>query len=413
MTDRAIIVGAGQAGLQGATSLRMAGFAGEILMFGKEPAAPYQRPPLSKAYLKGELDADRLALRPSAFFESQKIVLYTNMLVTSIDRASRTLEAGGERYGYDRLLIATGAPPRRLDCEGADAANVYYLRTQTDSDRLRAGLAEAEGPVLIVGAGYIGLEVAAVARRQGRAVTVLEAQERPLSRVAPPPLSSYFEALHRRHGVEFRFGARLAGFATAKGRAVAAVLEDGSEIPCAVALVGIGAAPAVGLAEAAGLTVDDGVWVDEGARTGDPAIWAAGDCTNFPSVIYGRRMRLESVPNAIEQAKVAGANMAGGSKIYAALPWFWSDQYDAKLQTAGCAGPAGCATSEYAWVVRGDPARDAFSVWTLRDGAPDAVDAVNDPAAFAIGRLLVSARTPVDPKALADPEQDLKSLLSN
>ena len=405
MSERVIIIGAGQAGAQAAQSLRQSGFDGDIVMVGDEAAPPYQRPPLSKAFLQGELEADRLFLRPPAFYEQQKIELKTGHRVVAIDRAAKSIStAAGENLSYDRLLLATGAPPRRLNCLGADLPGVHYLRTIADSLALRPALASG-GRLVIVGAGYIGLEVAASARKAGLEVTVLEVADRVLARVAGKEISAFYEGLHRDRGVDLRLAAALDHF-EGTGRIEAAVLKSGEKIPCDDVLVGVGAAPATSLAEAADLRIANGVWTDERAQTSDPSIFAAGDCASHPSPIYGRRLRLESVPNAIEQAKVAGINLAGGSAVYDAVPWFWSDQYDVKLQTVGVSEGADVT------VLRGEPANLKFSVWYLQRGRLLAVDAVNDPAAFAASKRLIAANSSPDAKILADPAADLKSLLS-
>jgi 3-phenylpropionate/trans-cinnamate dioxygenase ferredoxin reductase subunit len=404
MSERAIIIGAGQAGAQAAQSMRQAGFECEIVMFGDEAEPPYQRPPLSKAYLQGELDAERLYLRPRAFYEQHKIDLRLGVRVAAINREAKTITtATGEALGYDRLLIATGAPPRRLACRGAELPGVYYLRTIADSDALRPVLS-AGGRIVIVGAGYIGLEVAASARKAGLDVTVLEMADRVLARVAGKEISAFYEKLHRDMGVDLRLGAALDHF-EGKSRVAKAVLKSGEMIDCAAILVGVGAAPATALAEAADLRLANGVWTDERAQTSDPSIFAAGDCASHPSAIYERRVRLESVPNAIEQAKVAGVNMAGGDARYEAAPWFWSDQYDVKLQTVGISEGADET------VLRGDPGARKFSVWYFQRGRLLAVDAVNDPAAFATSKRLIG-KTGVDAKVLADVGADLKSLVS-
>lgn len=403
MSGQAVIIGAGQAGVQGAQSLRAAGYKGRIVLLGEEPAAPYQRPPLSKAYLQGTLAADRLALKPDAFYAQNDIDLRLGVRAVAVDRANARVEIeGGEAIAYDRLLIATGAPPRRLHCPGTELSGVHYLRTSADCEGLRPVLAGARR-LVIAGAGYIGLEVAASARKAGRAVTVLEAQSRVLQRVAGPEISAFFDALHRAQGVDLRLGAMLAGF-EGRGKIERAVLASGERIDCDAVLIGVGAAPAIALAVEAGLEIDNGIATDDHARTSDPAIFAAGDCASHPSRLYGRRLRLESVPNAIEQAKAAGANMAGGDVIYDAVPWFWSDQYDVKLQTAGVAEGADTA------VLRGDPASARFSVWSLKEGRVLAVDAVSDPASFLASKKIIAAKTPVDAKVLADPATDLKSL---
>lgn len=404
MSGRAIIIGAGQAGAQAAQSLRQAGFGGEIVMFGQEAVLPYQRPPLSKAYLQGDLEKERLYLRPLAFYEQQKIDLRRGAAVGVIDRAAKSVATkAGQTLAYDKLLIATGAPPRRLSCQGTDLKGVFYLRTMADSDALRPILS-AGGRIVIVGAGYIGLEVAASARKAGLSVTVLEMADRVLARVAGKEISAFYEKLHLDHDVDLRLGAALDHF-EGQGKVEAAVLKSGEKIGCGAVLVGVGAAPATALAEAADLRIANGVWTNERAQTSDPDIYAAGDCASHPSSIYERRLRLESVPNAIEQAKVAGTNMAGGNAVYDAVPWFWSDQYDVKLQTVGVSEGADET------VLRGDPAAKKFSVWYLQRGRLLAVDAVNDPAAFAISRRLVG-KSAADAKILADPTTDLKSLVS-
>lgn len=405
MSEQAVIIGAGQAGAQGAQSLRAAGYAGRIVMLGDEPEAPYQRPPLSKAYLQGTLGPDRLALKPEAFYAQAGVELRLGVSAIAIDRrAAAVVTDAGEEIAYDRLLIATGAPPRRLFCPGSDLSGIYYLRTAADSERLRPVLVERRR-LVIVGAGYIGLEVAASARKAGCEVVVLEALPRVLNRVAGREISGFFDMLHRAHGVDLRLGAKLAGF-EGRGQIEAAILASGESIACDAVLIGIGAAPAISLAQEAGLAIDNGVATDEGARTSDAAIYAAGDCASHPSLVYGRRLRLESVPNAIEQAKVAATNMAGGAAVYDAVPWFWSDQYDVKLQTAGVAEGADST------VTRGEPASSRFSVWSLAAGRLIAVDAVNDPAAFLAAKKIIAAKRQVDAKSLADPATDLKSLAS-
>lgn len=406
MENRTIIIGAGQAGAQGGQSLRQAGYEGEILMIGEEPFLPYQRPPLSKAYLKGELTQERLFLRPQQFYEQNKIELRLSERVEKIDRENKSVVTSkGDTLCYDRLLIATGAPPRRLPCPGADLENIYYLRSLSDSDALRS-IISANGRIVIVGAGYIGLEVAAVARAAARDVTVLEIADRVLARVACEELSEFYQSLHRGHGVDLRLSTGLDGFVGENGALRSVKLSNGEEIECVAALVGIGAAPQVDLAEDAGLDVGNGIVVDDHARTSDPSIWAAGDCANFSSPRYGRRMRLESVPNAIEQAKVACANIAGKDVVYDAIPWFWSDQYDVKLQTIGLAEGADNR------VVRGAAASNKFSVWHFSGDVLLSVDAINDPAAFAVAKKAMTIGVEISREAVADESADLKSLLS-
>lgn len=405
MNGRAIIIGAGQAGAQAAQSMRQAGYKGEIVLFGEESEPPYQRPPLSKAYLQGEMAGERLYLKPAAFYAQQNIDFRPGVRVVAIDRAAKTvLTAGDETLSYDRLLLATGAPPRRLACQGADLAGVHYLRTMADSDALRPLLGPGRR-LVIIGAGYIGLEVAASARKAGCDVKVIEMADRVLARVAGREISAFYETLHRDHGVHLMLGAALDHFEGANGRVTAAALKSGEKIACDGVVVGVGAAPATALAEAADLRIANGVWTDERGQTSDPSIFAAGDCASHPSPIYDRRIRLESVPNAIEQAKVAGVNMAGGEAVYDAAPWFWSDQYDCKLQTVGVSEGAD------QMVMRGAPDTLKFSVWYFQRARLLAVDAVNDPAAFVTARKLVG-RTGIDMAALADSATDLKSLVS-
>ncbi|MEM6537423.1 MAG: FAD-dependent oxidoreductase [Pseudomonadota bacterium] len=412
--QRLTIIGAGQAGLQAAASARQEGFDGEIHLIGSEPVLPYQRPPLSKAYLKGDLGIDRLELKPSSFFDQAEITVSLSQRIVAIDRQKKTVRAdNGDDQPYDRLIIATGAPPRRLRCKGADADGVFYLRTLHDSDRLRSILS-VDGTIVVVGAGYIGLEVAAVAKSAGRDVVVIELADRPLKRVAGPAVSQYFEDLHRKNGVNLRVNTGLEAIETRDGKAVAAILDSGETIPCAAILVGIGAEPDQGIAQEAGLDCDNGIVVDETARTSDPTIFAAGDVANFPSPFYGRRLRLESVPNAIEQGKAAGINAVRsfGDKEptpYDALPWFWSDQYDVKLQTAG-ARPSN-DTPGLSELTRRGKLEGSLSVWAFEDDQLQSVDAINDPAAFLVGKKLIAARKQIDKSALSDPSVDLKSLL--
>ena len=400
---RIVITGAGQAGAQAAVTLRQKGFGGSVTMIGAEDHPPYQRPPLSKAYLKGEMTADRLHLRPSDFYEAHGITLALGDPAASLDLAARQVTTeSGATHAYDRLLIATGAPARRIPLPGAGLPQVYTLRTLGDSDTLRA-LLQADGPACIVGGGYIGLEVAAVLRAAGKAVTIIETADRVLARVASPKVSAFFDALHRQKGIDLRLNAQAASI-EGSDSVEGLVLTNGDRVACGAVLLAVGAQPETALAEAAGLAVDDGILVDHRARTSDPNVFAAGDCTRFPDPRTGESVRLESVPNAIEQAKVAAINMAGGDAVHDALPWFWSDQYDVKLQAAGL--PRGADR----WIARRqDP--NAFSVWALRGDVPIAVEAVNDPAAFALGKRLIPTGMPVDAAALGNPDTPLKAFL--
>lgn len=385
MQDRIVIVGAGQAGAQVAQSLRMGGFEGEVVLIGDEPHPPYQRPPLSKKHLAGAIEDEALHLRPAAFYEQNRIGCRFDVEVTGIDRAARQLAlSDGETVGYDRLVLATGTRPRTLSLPGAELAGVVSLRTIADVEAMRPVLLRP-GRIAIVGAGYIGLEVAAVARSLGHEVVVVEAQDRVMKRVVSPALSAFFEDLHRDNGVELMLGTGISGFAgDEKGQVRGVLLADGREIACDLALVAVGAAPNDELAAAAGLDVDDGILVDGAGQTSDPAIYAAGDCTRFFSGRYGRSIRLESVQNAIDQAKAVAAAMTGAEEDYDPVPWFWSDQYAIKLQIAGLS-----EGYDEARVV-GDPAEGGgFYVAYLADGRLIAADSVNHPRSHMMARRAI------------------------
>jgi len=403
MSSRIVIVGAGQAGLSLAQRLRALGHDGPITLIGEEPVPPYQRPPLSKAYLKREAGIDRLLLRPQSFFAEAGIELLTGVRVEAIDRSARIVRAGDARIPYDKLALATGAAPRTLPAAiGGALPGVHVLRNLADAD----GLAPALHPgrrALIVGGGYIGLEAAAVCAALGLSVTLIEAAPRILGRVACAETADWFRDLHRSHGVEIREGvglARLGGTTQLTG----AELADGSRIAADLAIVGIGVSPATDLAAAAGLTIDNGIATDATGRTADPAIWAAGDCASFPGP--GGRMRLESVQNAIDMAEAVAADMMGEGAPYAPVPWFWSDQFDAKLQIAGLG-----AGHDRIVVREATGKGGGRSHWYFRAGTLLAVDAINDPRAYMVGkRLLEAGRTP-DAALLADPATNLRALL--
>lgn len=400
-----VIVGAGQAGGETAIQLRKLGHAGPVLVVGDEPHVPYKRPPLSKAYLAGAATVENLQMLPPAGLEKANIGFRGNTRVTAIDRAAKALAlADGSALGYDRLVLATGGRARELGVPGARRPNVFPLRTIADVDRIRARLAAGKR-VAIVGGGFIGLEVAAVCVKLGLEVTVLEGLPRVLARVTVPQVSAFFERVHREAGVDLRTGAQLAAL-EGEPDVTHVVLADGTRIGTDAVIVGVGIVPNVELAQAAGLAVDNGIVVDEFTRTSDPDIFAAGDCTSHPSEFLGRRIRLESVQNAMEQARACAATLAGKAEPYRAVPWFWSDQYDLKLQMVGLsAGFEQC-------VLRGDPAKDrSFAAFYLRDGKLIAADTVSRPADFALARKLVAARVALDAKVLADEAVPLKSLL--
>ncbi len=398
-----IIAGAGHAGGSAAAFLRQYGWKGGIVLVGEEPNAPYQRPPLSKAWLKGEATAESLALRPARFYVQQNIELRLATRVTAVDRAARRVTlSDGTSLDYERLILALGARPRRLPLPGAELAGVLALRGTADADALQAALGPGRR-LAVIGGGYIGLEVAASARALGAEVVVIEREARVLARVAGHTLSAFLEAQHRARGVEILTQAQVAAIEGSGGRAAAVLLADGRRIPCDIVLIGVGAVPNSELAEAAGLDCAGGVVVDLAARTSDPAIYAIGDCTQRPLPLYGRTGRLESVPNAIEQAKHAAADICGRAPPPPEVPWFWSDQFDLRLQMAGLAFDAHEA------VVRGDTDGPGFAVFHLdADHRVLAVEAVNAPADFMAGRLLAAKQARVAPALLRDTARPLK-----
>ena len=332
---RIIIIGAGQAGGETPQRLRQGGFEGEITLIGEEPAAPYQRPPLSKAYLKGDLDIDRLMLRPASVYAEERIALLTKTRAVWIDRANRKVRVeGGRELPYDALVLATGAKPRKLPLVGADLDGVYLFRTAADVDRVRERFVSG-AKLIVIGAGYIGLEVAAVARQCGLDVTVVETAVRPLARVTSPEVAGFFLDEHTRQGVRFVLGGQPA-LIKGSDRVTGVALTDGAELPADLVIAGIGVTPDIAIAEQCGLTVSNGIVTDRQCRTSDPNIFAIGDCAARPMVHYdGRMARLESVHNAVEGAKIVAAVLTEGKEHTEEAPWFWSDQYDLKLQIAG------------------------------------------------------------------------------
>lgn len=413
MTDAAsstaIIIGAGHAGGELAIALRNEGWEGRILLLGEEAHLPYHRPPLSKAYLAGSMEKSSLSIRPQMAYDKANVEFIGGVRVSRIDRANQRLElADGSQLAYDKLAIATGGRPRPLSVPNSAVAercaNVHYLRTLDDVEQIRAQLAPGKR-LAIVGGGYIGLEVAASAIAQGLQVTVLEALPRVLQRVTAAELSAYYERKHREAGVDIRTGVQVADLEVT-GDAVTAVLcADGSRLAADLVVVGIGLLANTELAAEAGLQVDNGILVDEHAQTSDPHIYAAGDCTNHPNALLGRRLRLESVPNALEQSRVAAANMAGKAKTYASMPWFWSDQYELKLKMVGL------SESFERLVLRGDPATDSFSAFYLKGDKVLAADTVNRPQDFIAAKRLVAEGIAVADAQLADDSRPLKELL--
>lgn len=400
--DNIVIIGAGQAGAALAAKLRELGYAGGLTLVGAEPEPPYQRPPLSKAYLMGEMEKERLYLRPRAFYDDQKIDLETGSEAAEIDRPAQVVQVAGRDLPYDALALTTGSRARGLPAAvGGDLQGVVTVRTLADADAMAPRFQEG-ARVLIVGGGYIGLEAAAVAAKQGLKVTLVEMADRILCRVAASQTADYFRALHVAHGVDLREGMGLDQL-TGKDAVSGAVLSDGTELEIDFAIIGIGIQPEDRLAAAAGLRTDDGILVDALGRTSDPAIWAAGDCTLFP--FQGQPTRLGSVQNAIDQAEAVAANMLGADRAYDPKPWFWSDQYDVKLQIAGL------NRGYDRVVVRPGVREGTVSHWYYGAGKLLAVDAMNDPRAYMVGKRLVDAGQSADPATVADPEADLKTLL--
>jgi 3-phenylpropionate/trans-cinnamate dioxygenase ferredoxin reductase subunit len=401
--DEIVIIGAGQAGAQAIASLRSEGFTGGLTLVGDEPFAPYQRPPLSKTYLMGTMERERLFLKPDAFYEASNCRTILGVPAVAINRTARqVMLADGRALGYDKLLIATGTRVRRIRLPGADLSGIHYLRSIADVDALRPAFQSAKR-LVVVGGGYIGLEVAAVARKYDLEVTVLEALDRVMARAVSKPVSEFYERVHREAGVVFHLNTAVEGF---EGSDRLTGVRAGRKVFAAdIALVGIGVVPNCELAFDAGLACDDGIRVDKFcATTSDPAIFAAGDCTRH----HGRNgdlIRLESVQNAIDQAKHAALAMVGKPKPYAEVPWFWSDQYDLKLQIAGLA-KAGDAT-----VLRGDPASRKFAVFHLREGAVAAVEGVNAAPEYMIGRKLIADGASVAPERLADSAIPMKNIV--
>ena len=395
-----VIIGAGQAGASLAIKLRALGYKGDVTLVGEEKFPPYQRPPLSKKYLLGDMALDRLYLRPRDFYMEQLISLRLGARVTAINPTAKTISIGDETLSYDHLALTTGSTPRLLPAAiGGRLNGVFAVRSLADVGAMQPAF-ESGGHVLIIGGGYIGLEAAAVAAAKGLKVTLVEMADRILQRVACAETSDYFRTLHQSHGVTILEGVGLERL-TGEGYVNRAILSNGEALEIDFAIVGVGILPGTGLAEAAGLTLNNGIETNSHSETSIPSIWAAGDCASFP--YQGDRIRLESVPNAIDQAEIVAANMLGAGKDYVATPWFWSDQYEVKLQIAGL------NTGFTDVVVRDSSA--TRSHWYYKSGALLAVDAMNDPRAYMVAKRLIEAGKSVDPSIAADPQSDLKALL--
>ena len=409
MTDRMrtfdiVIVGAGHGGAQAAVALRQLGFAGSIGMIGEEPELPYERPPLSKDFLAGEKAFERMAIRPEAFWAQRNVAIVTGTRVVAVDAAEQTVTtAAGDSIGYGDLIWATGGSPRRLNCDGHDLAGVHCIRTRADVEALKGELATT-ARVVVVGGGYIGLEAAAVLNKLGKQVIVLEALDRVLARVAGEVLSRFYEAKHRAHGVDVRTGVGVAGITGRDGRATGVMLADGEAIAADMVITGIGIIPEIAPLLAAGADCGNGVTVDDHCRTSLPHVFAIGDCALHRNHFAGgAQIRLESVQNANDMATTVARLLTGNPAAYHAVPWFWSNQYDLRLQTVGVS--AGFDTA----VLRGDPASAAFSQVYLKDGRVIALDCVNAVRDYVQGKALVEHGVVVDPAALADTLVPLKA----
>jgi 3-phenylpropionate/trans-cinnamate dioxygenase ferredoxin reductase component len=401
---RIVIVGGGQAGSSAALKLRGLGFPGEIILIGDEPIAPYQRPPLSKSYLLGKSAPDALLIRPVSLYREKNIELRLGCRVDRILAQARRIETSTGGLGYDHLILATGAKPVRLDPSvGGALGNVFTLRTIEDIDRI-APLFQAGRRLLVVGGGYVGLEAAAVAAQSGLEVVLVEMADRILKRVASAETAAYFRALHLRHGVRILESTAIRQL-EGNGTAACARLSDGEELAVDLVIAGIGVKPDVALANSAGLDVDDGIKVDEFGHTSREGIWAAGDCASFP--YRDKRIRLESVPHAIDQAETVAANICGAQKPYVATPWFWSDQFDVKLQIAGL-------NANYdRVVVRCNGRPGVASHWYFRGNTLLAVDAMNDARSYMIAKRLIASGISPDPGSVGSPATDLGHLVKS
>jgi 3-phenylpropionate/trans-cinnamate dioxygenase ferredoxin reductase component len=398
------IVGAGQAGFQVAASLRTDGYDGPIALIGDEPTLPYQRPPLSKGFMVGKQDIESTVLRPEAFYQDHRIDLVTGERVIAIDRASRSVSlASGHRFSYETLALATGSRNRTLHLKGAELEGVCYLRSSDEAVRIKERLEQASD-IVVVGGGFIGLELAAVACSLGKSVRVLEAQPRLMPRVVPPILSEFYRQLHGSHGVGISLGVSVSEIVGFEGKVAEVMLSDGLVFPADVVLIGVGVVPNSELASHAGLEVANGIVVDERLRTGDDNIYAIGDCVNHPNPYAGGRARIESVQNAVDQGKCVAAAILGRSENYQAVPWFWTEQFDIKLQMAGLSG------GYDRMVVRGETESRKFSVFYFKENRLVAVDSVNRPGDHMAGRKLIGAGIRLTPEQAADPDVDLKAL---
>lgn len=400
-----VIVGAGQAGMQTAVSLRMAGYDGKIRLIGDEPSLPYQRPPLSKAFLKRQADATSVQLRPQEFYKENAIDVLTGVRVATIDRAGkRVIDHAGQALTYDRLVLATGVRPRKLEVPGAHLTGIHYLRSVEDAEKLLSSVDNADN-VAIIGGGFIGLEAAACLAAMGKSVVLLETASRVMGRAVAPATSAFFQKYHESLGIRIVTEACIAKF-NGELKVNSVELADGTRMSCDIVLVGIGALANSELAETSGIKCANGILVNSHAQTSDSDVYAVGDCARYPSLYANEPVRVESVQNAIDQSKVAAANLLGGDKAYDAVPWFWSDQGELKLQTTGLSANADT------YVIRGSIDRNKFSVFHLRNEVVIAVDSVNAPAEHMLCRKLVAQRVRTTADELMRADLDLKSLVS-
>ena len=402
--ETVLIVGAGQAAAQTAASLRQGGFEGAITIVGDEPSLPYQRPPLSKAYLKGDLEQERLYFKNTEWYTAQNVDVLTQTKVTSVDVKANTAKTEtGKTLGFDHLIFATGSRNRQLPMEGAELGNVFGLRSLADIDALRPHVG-ADKKLVIIGAGYIGLETAAVANTLGTDVTVIELADRVLARVTSPTISAFYENLHRQHGVTIKTTCSTSSINGKDGKVKNVTLSTGEVLPCDALLIGIGVLPNIEIAKGAGVECDDGILVDENGRTNLSHVYAAGDCAKRRIMPYKRMVRLESVHNAIEQGKQVAAAILGKPAPKLDCPWFWSDQYNIKLQIAGL------STNYENFIIRGDERSEKFSVFYFKNDVLIAADAINSPPEFMTAKRLITAEAKVSPNWLADSDRSLKEI---
>lgn len=402
MKSGIVIIGAGQASAVAAATLRKENYTGTIRIFGDESHLPYDRPPLSKYYLAGEMELSKTLIRSAEFYADNDIELHTNTRVESIDaEAKQIITASNEVYDYDKLVITTGSRARQLNLPGSQLDGIHYLRTIDDVDRIRESMSKAK-KLCVIGGGYVGLEVAAVALTAGLEVTVIETQDRILQRVTTSEMSEYYHRLHTQRGVNIMLNKAVTAFDGTQ--TVSRVLCGDDSVEADLVVIGVGIIPNIELAENAGLDCDNGIVVNDHCQTSHPDIYAAGDCTNHPNRLLDRRLRLESVPNAIEQARIACINLLGGDLQYASIPWFWSDQYELKLQMVGFSSDGDES------IVRGDKSVNRFAVFHLKQGRVVAVDAVNSSKAFMLGKRLYGKS--IDAQLLADESVELKSFLT-